>query len=208
MAKKKLKDKEAKAILLKWPTRTKKLWAPPRGTGYWVQSQPKSGKKAGPKLSAPGASLFNTQPDGMYLHFTDTTSCDAVVVEVCGTVQNLNDKRSRYFPANHSLVAKVSKDWLLEEVTVAKGGQKPRWEAAGSIKSAPTEDISVPIRHLRVLYALPNNVYNDWCSNHVPTGYEFFCPHSSLDSYNSQTMQKFLRQMSLASQFYTKPKGI
>lgn len=205
MAKNKLKDKEAKAILLNWPTRTNSVWKPPGGGGFWIQGQPKTGKEPGPKLSAPGATLFTTQPDGMWVFFDGAEACDVVVVEVCGTVQNLNDKRSRYFPSSHSLVVKCSLGWLLEAIPTKKNGTAPRWKASGRILVAPTSDLAVPVRHLRVLYALPNRVYKDWCIGHTPTGYEYFCPHSSLDSYNSPKMQAFLKQMSIAGQFYIDP---
>ncbi len=108
MANQKLSDREAKEILKKWPMRTSKLWPPPGGKGFWLQGQPNRGAAAGPRLSSPGAKLFNTQPDGLWLHFSDSDSCDAVVIEVCGTIQNLNDKRSRYIPASHSLVVRCS----------------------------------------------------------------------------------------------------
>jgi hypothetical protein len=55
-----------------------------------------------------------------------------------------------------------------------------------------------------VLYGIPNALYNKWCREHVPTGYEYFSPHSSLSTYNSPAMQQFLRQMSRASQFRTR----
>jgi hypothetical protein len=204
----KLSDAEAKLILLKWPTRTSELWAPPGGRGYWIRGQPGWGLHPGPRLSAPGASLFHTQPDALWVYFRHIKSdrfCDVVAVEVCGTVQNLNDKRSRYIPANHSVMLECKKEWFEEKVKVHKGRQ-PRWKAAKTFKYAPKADRSYPIRHLRILYALPNDVYHTWSKEHVPTGYEFFCPHSSLQSYNSQKMQAFLRQMSIASQFYVKPQ--
>lgn len=204
MANPKLSDSEAKAILLKWPGRTSKLWRPPGGKGFWLRGQPKAGRIAGPKLSSPGALLFATQPDGLWVHFREINSCDVVAIEICGTDQNLNDKRSRYIPASHSLVLTCSRRWLEEEVKVQGRGWKVRWLAAGTFAQLPAGDISVPVRHLRVLYAIPNALYDRWCPNHVPTGYEFFCPHSSLDGYNSQKMQSFLRQMSIASQFYTR----
>jgi hypothetical protein len=171
------------------------------------QGQPVSGSETGPRLSAPGASLFRTQPDALWAHFRKRESCDVVAVEVCGTAQNLNDKRSRYIPASHSLVLQCSKEWLFGLMTVARGAEMPRWKASRIYRKAPkiSNDISIPVRHLRVLYALPNDLYHKWAKEHVPTGSEFFCPHSSLDSYNSQKMQKFLRQMSIASQFYIKP---
>lgn len=204
MAKKKLKDAEAKCILLKWPSSTSSVWPSPQGDGRWIQAQPISGKATGPRISSPGAKLFNTQPDGLYVFFNGTSSCDLVVIEVCGSIQNLNDKRSRYFPSSHSIVLNCSLRWLLETVKVQKGGEKERWAVAKSINPKPMEDWALPVRHLRVLYSLPNDLYDKWCPDHVPTGYEFFSPHSSLDSYSSPKMQDFLARMSIASQFYKK----
>jgi hypothetical protein len=202
MAKRRLTDAEAKAILLRWPGRTKGVWPAPNARGFWVRAQPRLGVAPGPRLSSPGAKLFTTQPDGLWAHFDEENSCDVVAIEVCGTIQNLNDKRSRYFPASHSLVLTCGRRWFLEFMTVQRGGQAPRWRATGTLTSEPVRDLSIPVRHLRVLYAIPNTLYDDWKQNHVPTGYELFCPHSSLDSYNSQKMQIFLSRMSVASQFY------
>ncbi len=205
MAASKLSDAQAKTILLGWPGRTKSVWPSPGKKGFWIRAQPASTKMPGPKISSPGAALFKTQPDGLWVYFSGTEFCDVVVVEVCGTVQNLNDKRSRYIPASHSIVLMCPLPWLEEEVAVQRGGKSPRWKATATITHKPSADLTLPIRHLRVLYALPNDVYSSWCSNHTPSGYEFFCPHSSLDSYNSPKMQTFLGQMSIWSQFYVRP---
>ena len=197
-----LNDKQAKKILMKWPTRPS--WPQPSGKGSWVQGQPKQGNATGPRLSSPGAKLYTTQPDGLWVYFQGRDSCDVVVVEVCGSVQNMNDKRVRYIPASHSVILRCASDWLIEEITIVGGGRIKRWEAAGTFGKRPRRDLDIPVRYLRVLYALPNDIYRTWGTNHVPTGYEFFCPHSALNSYTSQKMQRFLRQMSLASHFYTK----
>jgi hypothetical protein len=204
MAKKRLTDGEAKVILCRWPRRTKTLWPAPGGKGYWIRAQPKDGNEAGPRLFSPGADLFATQPDALWVHFNKIESCDIVSVEVCGTAQNLNDKRARYFPSSHSIVLECSRKWLEEEITIQHGGQIPRWKAARSFRTRlkKRDSVRIPVRHLRVLYALPNALYDSWCPNHTPTGYEFFCPHSSLDSYNSGRMRSFLRRMSIAAQFY------
>jgi hypothetical protein len=203
MSREKLSDKEAKDVLLSWPNRTK-LWPPPSGKGYWIRGQPTNGVTAGPRIASPGARLFRTQPDGLWVYINDPTSCDVVAVEVCGTVQNLNDKRSRYIPASHSLVLSCSLAWIEQEIAVQKGGKRSRWKAAGTFARKPTADLSLPVRHLRVLYGIPNAIYHKWCRDHTPTGYEFFCPHSSLQTYNSSPMQAFLRQMSSAAQFRVK----
>jgi hypothetical protein len=208
VAKKKLTDSEAKAILKEWPARTKKLWTVPGKHGFWMRGQPKDGQAVGPHLAAPGTKSFKTQPDGLWVYFQGIECCDVIVVEVCGTAQNLNDKRSRYIPASHSLILNCNKGWLNEKIPVQSGGSKARWEAAVSLfKSEPTEDIAVPVRHLRVIYVLPQELYDAWCSEHTPAGHEFFCSHASLDSYTSPKMQAFLRQMSPFARFYTSPQA-
>jgi hypothetical protein len=136
--------------------------------------------------------------------YLDETYCDAIVVEVCGSIQNLNDKRSRYVPASHSLIATASRQWLRDTFSIQNGGSRPRWQATGTLETEPTHDMRFPVRHLRVLYALPNKLYKIWVDENVPAGYEFLCPHSSLDSFTSPKMQAFLRQMSMASQLYLK----
>ena len=123
---------------------------------------------------------------------------------MCGTASNLNDKRSRYSPSTHSLLIHFKEDWLKEEFSVQGGGKKTYQEALQISPDAPGGDFRLPVRHLRVLYALPNELYDTWCSQHCPTGYEFFCPHTSLASHNSQSFISFLSQMSIASQFYKK----
>ncbi len=64
--------------------------------------------------------------------------------------------------------------------------------------------ISLKVFVDRILYAIPNDLYHKWCREHTPTGYEYFCPHSSLATFNSQQMQTFLRSMSPAAHFRVK----
>src|ERR1044072_8950668 len=83
----KLRDAQAKDILRTWPMVTKTLWSRPGGQGAWVRAQPQTAgaTASGPKISAPGARLFGTQPDGMWAYFNGIESCDLIVVEVCGS---------------------------------------------------------------------------------------------------------------------------
>lgn len=210
MSPKSLSDAEAKEILLMWPRTGERLWATHETSGAWIRAQPSDGATTGPKLYAPGAKLYSTQPDGLWAHFNGLDSCDVVVIEVCGSNQNLNDKRSRYMPSSHSVVLRVGNPWMEEPVkTRGRGGPlRSRRELAGGLPATDAKTSDVPIRHLRVLYALKNADYKKWCGEHTPTGYEYFIPHSSLRSYNSQKMQEFLRRMSIASQFYSAPKHV
>jgi hypothetical protein len=205
MTKDRLSDAEAKRILCKWPSRTRRLWKPPGGKGFWLAALPKVGNTTCPTIKSPGAEAFKTQPDGLWVYISPENSifADVVSIEVCGTAQNVNDKRSRYMPASHSLLLSCPLKWLLEETKVPNRGKKPRWEAALTFGKEPKEDLSLPIRNLRVLYALPTKIYVTWRKNHTPAGYEFYCKHSSLDSYNSQTMQEFLHRMALEAHYRT-----
>lgn len=204
-----LSDAEAKAVLLKWPTRTTLLWPPPGGKGAWIRSQPSGGTAAGPRIYAPGSDLFATQPDGMWVHFNGITSCDVVAIEVCGSIQNLNDKRSRYMPSTHSLVLRVTASWADEVVAGGQGrASLSRRDLAGTLGTFATPTVDVPIRVLRVLYALKNVDYKAWVPQHVPTGYEYFMPHSSLATYTRPETQSFLKGMSVASQFHTLPSNV
>ena len=210
MQNKKLSDADAKKILREsWPTQTNDLWPAPGGSGFWIKGQPRNHMGSGPTLSAPRATSFRTQPDGMWVFFHDWRSCDVVAVEVCGTVQNLNDKRSRYIPSSHGLTLSVDPEWLREEIAVRGRGRKTRWKASGNLKSpgkGRRDHYSVAVRHLRVLYALPNDLYHRWCSQHAPAGYEYFCPHSSLKSINNKKMRDFLKRLSIDAQFYVTPR--
>ena len=137
-----LGDREGKDILLGWPTRTKKLWAVPGGRGFWLQAQPKpQGDRARtPTISVPGAKLFKTQPDGMWAYLKHPEFADVVVVEISGSVQNLNDKRSRYAANVRSMILECPLSWLQETVALQRGGLAPRWEACRTISQAPIEE--------------------------------------------------------------------
>jgi hypothetical protein len=90
-----------------------------------------------------------------------------------------------------------------ESIATQGGGQMERWKASGTIARKLNRDTARPIRFLRVLYALKNNLYSTWRASHVPSGWEFYCRYSSLSGYGSQNMQGFLRGMSMESHFFT-----
>jgi len=197
-----MKDSEGKQIMRTWPTRTR-TWPLPSGNGWWLRARPNGPGRVGPKLRAPGASLFTTQPDGLYLFLGHEEYADAVCIEVCNSMTNLNDKRSRYFPSSHSLLVEIPRRWLRQRTDLQNNGSAPMWRASGAFVDEPTTELLRPIRHLRVLYCLRDDHYEDWRANHPPTGYEYFCRDSSFDTFNSQDTQRFLRQMSIASHFRT-----
>jgi hypothetical protein len=202
-------DDKARELLLKWPNHPGALWEAPDGTCMWLRAWPRPDgpRVSAPMIGSPRASHFRTRPDGMWLNLGKRGIVDAFCVECCGTIQNLNDKRSRYFVVASSLAVSCGKNWLREECTLHGKGRHPRWEHLGLARK-PGTAWNLPVRYLRVLYAIPDKDYDGWVTNNVPAGFEFFCRHSSLGSYASQRMQNFLRQMSPSIHFYTQPKVI
>lgn len=208
----KLSDAQAKQLLRGWPSHSGDVvrsdaWPTPHGKGAWLRAQPPdTASRPGPRLRAPGATLFTTQPDGLWVWFgPEAQFADVLAIEVCGTAQNLNDKRSRYGPTTTSLILSTSKRWLKREVGTRGGGKKTRQALAAMEGLRVDHDLLVPVRWLQVLYALPNDVYKSWTAEQIPGPHEYFCRHSSMGSYNSQAMQAFLARMTLRSHFLTEP---
>jgi hypothetical protein len=125
---------------------------------------------------------------------------DVLAVECCRSIQNFNDKRSRYVPALHSYVVDIHRAWLQERTSARNTGR--RWELAG-LTSEPANDKKVPVRTLRVLFALPDDDYAKWSNDQVPAAYEYLMRHTSLVNYRSPKAQQFLTRMTLRSHFYT-----
>ena len=195
-------DAEGKAILRTWSARTR-IWPPPDGTGWWLRARPNAQGMTGAMLRAPGANLFSTQPDGLYLYLGHEEYADVVCIEICSSMSNLNDKRSRYMPSSHSILVEIPLAWLNHAVVLPYGGTVPARRASNALQAAPAQRLIRPVRHLRVLYCIPNDKYDDWKANHPPTGYEYFCRDGSLATFNSRPTRAFLRQMSIASHFRT-----
>lgn len=199
-----LTDAEAKRRLRGWPTQSR-LWSKD-GSIRWLRGQPIEGPGSAPRLVFPGAGEFRVQPDGLWVslgirrddHATPATFADCIVVESCGSVQNLNDKRSRYAARTTSLTIELSRRWLDHEVPVQAGARRQRRELLRG--RLPLEDvISLPVRHLRVLYALADeqgdSPYKRMRRSGVLDAHEFLCRQEVLGQYNAQGVQTFLKRM-------------
>ena len=203
-----LTDGQAKSILVStWAERTK-LWLASKHEGYWIRARPSlKNTPPSPYLMTPGVNRFSNQPDGLWLYFANYEWVDAVCVEHCGSIQNLNDKRSRYMPTLGSMVVRVKPSWLNQEISVENGGSRPRWERCKSIEKAPSDsgEYFIPVRQYRVLYALKKEDYEKWIPEHVPMGHEYFCTHAALSQYNTPKMQSFLKSMNYERHFLMLP---
>lgn len=202
-----MNDKQAKAILKDvWRERTR-LWERPDPDGWWMRARPGPRSPVMPYLKTPGAKLFKTQPDGLWLYLSGQEWADAICIEHCSSIQNLNDKRSRYMPSLSSILVRITRTWLNGDVGVQNNGTAPRWETTGTMAQPDLmkEEFHIPIRQLRVLYALRPQDYTRWIPNHIPTGYEFFCTHPSLNTFSSPSTQTFLKRMSSVAHRLTIP---
>jgi hypothetical protein len=200
-------DAEAKNALRKWPGVGTALWPGSVPGAAWLRAQPVDGADPAPRLYQAGSNSFSTQPDGLYICLApapEDAFADAVAIEVCGSAQNFNDKRSRYAPSTVSLGIWCDKRWLRGTMPRG-GGHKTRWELAGTFGSAPDDHAWLPVRFLRVLYFLKDALFTKWRKEGVPQGHEFVSRYSSLASYNAQEMQTFLRHMMVGAHFY--PRG-
>ena len=213
----KLSDSDAKDILRDskyWPTCTTK-WGVQSPSHYWIRCRPSDAGAPGgtmPGLKLPGATAFKTQPDGLWAYFHGLAHVDVLAVEVCGSIQNLNDKRSRYLSIGSSLLVTATSRWFRGEVTRTNGGRMPRSRACGSFSTAEITrfdaekqgKFDVPVRFLRVLFVIPDEEYSSWMQSNVPAGHEFYMKHNSLKTATSPDTQEFLARMSFQSHFRTR----
>jgi len=199
-ANEKLSDADAKTLLRdEWPVATQ-IFSRVQVDYHWLRAQPIASKETGsPRVYSVGQGMWSSQPDGMYIHTdSDLNYLDIIVIEVCGSQQNYQDKRSRYVPSTNSYVVSLTKRWLDKEINYKKGNKR-RSELLGLRTSYM--DKNVPIRHLRVVYALPNKLYDKIKRQICPMGHEYYIRHSSLSGWKNQNTQKFLAQLALESHF-------
>lgn len=204
MSQQKLSDGEGKGQLRQWPLRTRALWSRFGDHGFWLRAQPKEEGENGttPRLFAAGTKKMGTQPDGMWCFFVDRQAVDVTCIEICGSMQNLNDKRARYAPTGHGLVLDTPECWLRAELSLQKRGRRSRWWATGTLpRGEEPEHLAPAVRYLRVLYAVRDDHMTDVMANVIAAGHEYFTRHSALKQFNGQPMQTFLKRLAPASHF-------
>jgi hypothetical protein len=131
---------------------------------------------------------------------------DVFAVEACGTLQNLLDKRSRFAPSTHSLLAVCPVPWLLAPAN--PGDPLPRWQVTGVLRQEPTQPLVLPVRDMRVMYGLMQAHYLGFARHQVPHAHEFFVPMEALtaeDSDKNPDLQALLSRASALANFLTLP---
>lgn len=180
-------DAQVRETLRTWPQRPPGLPSQGGQPENWLRGRPTSGERAfQPFLKFPGSDRLRTLPDGLWLHFCGRPAeifVDIFAIEACGSLQNLLDKRSRFAPSTQSLLAVCSVGWLL--APMGAGDPTPRWHRTGVLTREPTQALIVPVRDIRVLFALKSDHYKGFAANQIPHPHEYYMPMDALMAANS-----------------------
>lgn len=178
----------------------------------WLRGRP-SDETTGshPFLKFPGSDRMRTLPDGLWLNFGGTPVepfVDIFAIEACSSLPNLLDKRSRFAPSTHSLLAVCPVPWLLSPAII--GDSTPRWHATGVLQHAPVQPLILPVRDIRVMYALKQAHYEGFAGSQVPHPHEYFMPMDALtakDAHEDPVIQAFVGRATAVANFLTRPSA-
>lgn len=197
-------DALVKQRLKAWPQRPPGL--PSSEPDAWLRGRPADDMgTCHPFLKIPGSTRYRTLPDGLWLNFGGTTKepyVDVFAIEACSTLQNLLDKRSRFAPSTHSLLAVCPVPWLLAPVMA--GDPTPRWKATGVLFQEPLLPFVLPVRTLHVLYGLKRDHFAGFLRHQLPHAHEYFAPMEALtakDSDKDPALRALLARASVSANF-------
>jgi hypothetical protein len=205
-------DAVIKARLRDWPQHPPGLERRPDAHTIWLRGRPTHDQNyCHPYLKLPGTDRLRTLPDGLWLNFGGTPEepyVDIFAVEACISVSNLHDKRARFAPSTHSMLAVCPVPWLL--APVMKGDPTPRWKATRLLRHEPVLPFVLPVRDMRVLYALHSRDYPLFVRNQLPHAHEFFAPMDTLmerESDKNPALRALLAHATAAANFLATAAG-
>jgi hypothetical protein len=202
-------DLLVKERLKQWPQRPPGIQAAACGRDAWLRGRPSDEMRFHPYLKLPGSTRWRTLPDGLWLNFggtPDDAYVDIFAIEACGSLQNLLDKRSRFAPSTHSLLAVCPVQWLLSPVM--PGDPTPRWRVTGILRDEPTAPLVVPVRDMHVLYGLKQKHYQGFAHHQLPHAHEYFAPMEALtacDGDKNPDLRALLARASATANFLNPP---
>jgi len=177
------------------------------GPGVWLKARPGVTDDINhPKLKLPGADRLRTVPDALWLRFGGHERdpfVDIFVIEVCGSFTNLLDKRSRFAPSMHSLLASCPVQWL--QGPRARDDDTQRWQCTRLLRELPAQPMVLPVRDIRVMYALPAKLYDGFVSSQAPHAHELFIPTSALlgpESWQEPSIRALISRASIRANFW------
>ena len=171
-------DSIVRTRLRAWPQRPPGIG--PQEQDAWLRGRPNDAL-CQCFLKLPGSDRLRTLPDGLWLNFGGTAAepyVDIFAIEACASLQNLLDKRSRFAPSVHSLMAFCPLPWLL--APAMENDDTPRWQSTGVLHTPPTTALVLPVRDLRVLFGLKPRHFDGFVKHQLPHAHEFFVPMDAL----------------------------
>ncbi|MGH7049307.1 MAG: hypothetical protein ACREE5_01495 [Acetobacteraceae bacterium] len=199
-------DALVRARLQCWPQSPPGAASRDTVSNHWLRGRPGAiSENPHPFLKFPGSSHLRTLPDGLWLHFGGTPGepfVDIFAIEACGSLQNLLDKRSRFAPSTHSLLAVCPLPWLLAPASASE--TTARWELTGVIRRTPTNPLVLPVRDVRVMYGLKQRHYDGFIKTQIPHPHEYFVPMGALvaeDAVHNPAMQALVSRASANANF-------
>ncbi len=201
-------DQQVRQRLKHWPQQPPGMGPRLRERDAWLRGRPCADihiAGTGPYLKLPGSNRLRTLPDGLWLNFGGTARepfVDIFAIEACGSLANLLDKRSRFTPTVHSLLAVCPVPWLLARFM--SNDPMPRWQATGVVRREPSQPLVLPVRDVRVMYALKDRHYEGFVRNHVPHAHEYYVPMEALiaeDGDKDPALQAMLAHATASAQF-------
>lgn len=195
-------DSIVRSRLSTWPQHPPGFSHPSTDEDAWLRGRPSLDptRSTMPYLKLPGGNVLRTIPDGLWLQFGGSfvePFVDIFAIEACSTLPNFLDKRSRFAPSTHSMLAVCPQQWL--QAPVSGTDDTPRWKATGIIRSEPKQQLSLPVRDMRVLYALRRIDYKNFASTQVPHPHEYVVPMETLTAEDGHANPAMNAMLSRAS---------
>jgi hypothetical protein len=199
-------DRLVQDRLRQWPQRPPGLQEAPGDQDGWLRGRPDEITASNhPYLKIPGADWMRTLPDGLWLNFGGTENepfVDIFAIEACGSLANLLDKRSRFAPSVHSLLAVCPTQWLMRPAT--QTDPTPRWKVTRVIRTEPTRPLVLPVRDIKVMYALKKQHYRGFSRTQVPHAHEYFVPMDALTAeqgHESPAIKALVSRVAVTANF-------
>jgi len=203
-------DALVRARLQRWPQSPPGAVPRSAAPNQWLRGRPGAASEGShPFLKFPGSSRLRTLPDGLWLHFGGTVGepfVDIFAIEACGSLSNLLDKRSRFAPSTHSLLAVCPLPWLVAPALA--NDTTPRWQLTGVLRHLPTGSLVLPVRDIRMMYGLKQRHYDGFVKSQVPHPHEYFVPIQALiaeDAVHNPAMQALVSRASANANFLGAP---
>jgi len=203
-------DSLVRQRLKEWPQRPPGVPLARQTRDTWLRGRPSDdAATCHPFLKLPGSTRGRTLPDGLWLNFGGglvEPFVDIFAVEACSSLQNLLDKRSRFAPSTHSLMAVCPMPWLL--APVVQGDPMPRWKATGVLNKEPVVPLHLPVRDMHVLYGLKRHHYAGFARHQLPHAHEYFVPMDALTAENGDEdpdLRALVARASASANFLSPP---